>query len=263
MPSTRLIVRGAPLSQSFKGDLNKLWAAMLDRLEVISPFGEVQVQIGGLQPTSNKGPWLKDGSKWYVWDESSKTYVPLDISESLGPVSSMITAALAPYATTSAVTAAIATAIGTIPTPAGTPSAHFAARQTTGLTSGALTNSGTTVDVPFNTEDIDTEEGFGGGRYTVKKSGFYSITVVVHTEVTAGSASAVTIVTSLSVNGGVVRQATPGFDAQGSCIFEINYQGQLTVGDHITVSVDFSVSGGPVTMGISSNNTRISGFLTP
>lgn len=262
MPSTRLIVRGAPLPQSFKGDLNKLWFAMLDRLEVVSPFGEVQIQIGGLQPTSNKGPWFKDGQKIYVWDEPTKTYIPLDITDSLAPVTAAITTALIPYAKTADVTAAIAAAVAAIP-PVVVNSAHFAANQSSDLTSGSLTNSGATVPIPFTTVVTDTEEGFGVGQYIVAKAGFYHISLVAHTGVSAGSATAISIVTSLKINGVGVRANSPGISVGGSAMFEVSYDAQLAVGDSISAEVQFTVTGGPITLVVVGNNTRLSGFLAP
>jgi hypothetical protein len=31
---------------------------------------------GSTEPTSNVGPWLKDGVTWYVWDDNSGSYIP-------------------------------------------------------------------------------------------------------------------------------------------------------------------------------------------
>lgn len=263
MPSTRLIVRGAPLPNTLKGDLNKLWKAMLDRIEVVSPFGELQLQIGGLKPTSNKGLWVKDGQKIYVWDENSKDYIPLDISDSLGPVNTLISTAVAPLATTAAMNAAIAAAIAAIPAPDTVQSAFFAANQTSPLTSGSMNNSDATIDIPWSTVTEDTEDGFEVGKYIVKKAGRYAITFAFHTEVTSGSASNLVILGTLTINGTGVRSMTPGISATGSSIFEINYQAQLQEGDQIAAHVDLSADGGPITVQVSSNNTRLSGFLIP
>lgn len=42
-------------------------------------------QSGGAQPSSNQGPWLKNGQTWYVWSDALGTYVPEIISQaSLG-----------------------------------------------------------------------------------------------------------------------------------------------------------------------------------
>ena len=83
MAETRLIVSAAPLAPGFQGDLNKWFRAMIDRIHVTSPFGPVQIQIGGLEPTTNVGIWWKFGTQPHVWDDVQKKYVPEDVTASL------------------------------------------------------------------------------------------------------------------------------------------------------------------------------------
>jgi hypothetical protein len=52
------------------------------RMKIVSPTGTNFIYIGDSEPTSNVGPWLRDGIKWYVFDDGIKRYVPLDISDS-------------------------------------------------------------------------------------------------------------------------------------------------------------------------------------
>lgn len=267
MPSTRLIVRGAPLPVSFKGDLNKLWFAMLDRLEVISPFGEVQLQIGGLMPTSNKGPWLKDGTQFWVWDEATKTYIPLDISASNAAMQAALAAALAGFAAartevTAEIAAAIAAAVAAIPPPVVSQGAHFVVNQISDISSGSVTNGSVNVDIPFNNIETDTEEGFSAGAYTIKKNGFYSIYLTVNTSITSGSGTSYTIQCRMYKNGSEIDRSNSGVSIGGEAIFQISHQEVFSVGDKITAGVSFLVAGGPVTFEVKSGNTRMSGFLT-
>jgi hypothetical protein len=74
-------ITAAPLPSNFRGTPQQLVEALLDRL-VVEVDGSSFV-IGGTMPTSNQGPWLKDGSQWWVWDEDTSTYVPLDVSASV------------------------------------------------------------------------------------------------------------------------------------------------------------------------------------
>ncbi len=112
MPQEVLLpVRGSPIPPGFRGDLNKLFRAFLDRLQVVSSSGGLQWQIGGLKPTFNAGPWLMDGQKPYVWDETEKDYIPMDISDSLVGFSETLTAQI-----DAAIAAAIAAAIGPLQT---------------------------------------------------------------------------------------------------------------------------------------------------
>jgi hypothetical protein len=81
--ATRLIPQLAPFPPGFRGNLNKFAKAFVDRLVILQPDNGLQWQIGGLQPTSNVGPWLKDGLQPFVWSEDLKTYIPMDLSASL------------------------------------------------------------------------------------------------------------------------------------------------------------------------------------
>jgi hypothetical protein len=79
---TNLYIQAAPLPATFKGNPNDLFVAMIQRMRILSPSGTNFIFIGDTEPTSNVGPWLKNGSQWYVWDESTKRYVPQNISAS-------------------------------------------------------------------------------------------------------------------------------------------------------------------------------------
>lgn len=56
---------------------------LVDRLEVRSTSQTYGTSIVSSLPVSNIGPVLLGGLKWYVWDEGSSTYVPVDITDSL------------------------------------------------------------------------------------------------------------------------------------------------------------------------------------
>lgn len=82
LKATNLFIQASPLAATFKGTPNDLFVEMLRRMKIVSPSGTNFIFIGDNEPTSNVGPWLKGGTKWYVWDESTKRYVPVDISDS-------------------------------------------------------------------------------------------------------------------------------------------------------------------------------------
>lgn len=81
--ATNLIIQGAPLDPAFVGTPQEFYEEILKRLKVVSPFGFTSFVIGSVMPTSNQGPWLKDGTQWWVWDNNLSTYVPLDTSASV------------------------------------------------------------------------------------------------------------------------------------------------------------------------------------
>jgi hypothetical protein len=82
LKATNLYVQMGQLPATFTGTPNELAAAMVARMKIVSPNGTNFIYIGDTEPTSNVGPWLKNGTKWYVWDVSTKRYVPVDISDS-------------------------------------------------------------------------------------------------------------------------------------------------------------------------------------
>lgn len=79
---TGLLLQAAPLPPNFEGNPQQLIDAFLDRVKILSPFGLGFFVSGSNKPTSNQGPWLKDGTKWYVWSDDDADYIPLDISDS-------------------------------------------------------------------------------------------------------------------------------------------------------------------------------------
>src|SRR5208282_5294415 len=74
-------ITAAPLPTNFVGTPQQFIDAFLDRLEVV--VEGTSFVISDVQPTGNQGPWLKNGTQWWVWDDSTSTYVPLDISASI------------------------------------------------------------------------------------------------------------------------------------------------------------------------------------
>jgi len=83
LKDTSLIVQAAPLPTTFKGSPNDFLAEMVKRMRIVSPNGANFIFIGDIQPTSNVGPWLKNGTQWWVWSDVENTYVPLDVSASV------------------------------------------------------------------------------------------------------------------------------------------------------------------------------------
>lgn len=82
MNDTSLILQVAPIPATFRGSPSKLVEAIVRGAKIVSPSGANFIFTGDNEPTSNVGPWLKDGSKWYVFDDELKRYVPQDISDS-------------------------------------------------------------------------------------------------------------------------------------------------------------------------------------
>jgi hypothetical protein len=82
LQDTNLLVQAAKLPATFEGSPQDWADALVKRMKIVSPNGTNFIFIGDVEPTSNVGPWLRDGTKWYVFDPNIKRYVPLDISDS-------------------------------------------------------------------------------------------------------------------------------------------------------------------------------------
>ena len=82
MNRTNLLIQMAPLPATIEGTPAQIGAEMVRRFQIVSPSGRNFIYVGDVEPTSNVGPWLKDGSKWYVWDADVKRYIPQDLTDS-------------------------------------------------------------------------------------------------------------------------------------------------------------------------------------
>lgn len=82
LQDTNLIIQMGPLPATFNNTPQELADAMIRRMKIVSPSGTSFFVISDVEPTSNVGPWLKGGTQWWVFDEATKRYVPLDISAS-------------------------------------------------------------------------------------------------------------------------------------------------------------------------------------
>lgn len=80
---TNLVIVAAQLPPDFSGNPQEFFEALVERMEIQSPQGTSFFVVGDAEPSSNVGPWLKNGSQWWVFDINQGRYVPLDISASL------------------------------------------------------------------------------------------------------------------------------------------------------------------------------------
>lgn len=79
--SIPLTFRAAPLPEGYKADPEQFKNDIVARLyaesgEAISFFAS-----GSVAPSSNVGPWLKNGTEWYVWSDDLAMYVPITVTQ--------------------------------------------------------------------------------------------------------------------------------------------------------------------------------------
>ncbi|NOS67895.1 MAG: hypothetical protein HOO67_06080 [Candidatus Peribacteraceae bacterium] len=73
----------APLPGDFEGSPQDMAEAMVERMEIQSPVGTNFFVVGDIEPTSDQGPWLKNGDRWYVFSATDGKYVPINLEDSL------------------------------------------------------------------------------------------------------------------------------------------------------------------------------------
>ena len=82
LQDTNLIIQAAQLPATFVGTPQEFLDAIIRRMKIVSPSGTNFIFVGDTEPTSDVGPWLKNGTQWWVYDLNIKRYVPLDITAS-------------------------------------------------------------------------------------------------------------------------------------------------------------------------------------
>jgi hypothetical protein len=80
--NTNLLLEVSPLPPTFRGTPQQFVDEVVRRSKIVSPSGTNFIYIGDVEPTSNVGPWLKNGDRWYVFDEDVKRYIPVNIDDS-------------------------------------------------------------------------------------------------------------------------------------------------------------------------------------
>lgn len=83
---TNFVIVASPLPPDFDGDLQEVFDAFLERMRIMSPAGTNFFVVGDVEPSSNSGPWLKDGDRWYVFNDTLGRYVPINIDDSVTQV---------------------------------------------------------------------------------------------------------------------------------------------------------------------------------
>jgi hypothetical protein len=71
-------IKSSPLPSNFKGTPQQFQDALTARLYLETSLNSISlVAQGSVAPSSNQGPWLKDGTTWYIWSDATGSYVPV------------------------------------------------------------------------------------------------------------------------------------------------------------------------------------------
>lgn len=79
--NTNLLIQMGPIPPTFEGTPQEFAEQMVLRMKIVSPSGTNFIFIGDVEPTSNVGPWLKNGNSWWVFNPDTKRYVPQDLTD--------------------------------------------------------------------------------------------------------------------------------------------------------------------------------------
>jgi microcystin-dependent protein len=78
---SNMIVQAGSLPETYcPTSYQDLYNAMVERLIVRPPNDLSFFVTGSVAPTSDVGPWLKDGLEWWVWDVTLGAYRPMTFS---------------------------------------------------------------------------------------------------------------------------------------------------------------------------------------
>ncbi len=233
MTTLPVTFRGAPLPVDFSGTPQAFFDAMVARLSIQTDTNFSIFTIGSSAPTSNSGPWLKNGVTWYVWDAGTGAYIPEILeSRSLRYVASASAPSqalytfwieldgsgkaialkyysggawkdvyedkFATYSTTAQMNSAIAAAVAginlaMIKSPA---SAKLTGNQTIAI-------DGTLYKVLFNSAVVNPNSAYdaANSKYVCPKNGIYRVTTNIQVDNSGGDATAMEIAVRISVNG--------------------------------------------------------------
>lgn len=273
------------LPEGLDTDPQGLLEAFAERLFIAPTVPWSSFTLGAATPTSDLGPWFKNGQEVYVWDDGLATYIPQVIGDvalgyvvaSLDPGASgyklwfdttadsikhsngaIWTAMYADRPTLTVVNAAIAAAISGITIVAGTSA--FSARpsvQQDVVFGGAGTQSGV---VALGTEDFDPDGAFAASAFTAPATGYYQFNYALEVRVT-GVVTELDITTSLAVGGTEVHVANQldGGETVNGGIFTGSAFIYLNSGNVVDLRYEF-VPNGAITVSIYTSNTRLSGY---
>lgn len=216
----------SPLPYKWSGTPNELRAEITSRLRIEAQEQYALIYSGSTEPTSNIGPWLKDGNQWYVWSDATGNYVPATV------------AALAD--------------LDTIPFRGDATAAI-------NLVFAAAGSQSTTLSF---TEQFDAGNCFGSNVFTAPVDGIYHFDLKCGAAATAGTPGGNTVLLYLTKNGIQMPKevAFEGTDDVIGRVLSVSTNLQLAAGDAIGAGVSISVASSSGTWTITQNDTSFSGF---
>lgn len=281
------------LPEGLDTDPQGLLEAFAERLFVTPSVPWSSFTLGAAEPTSDLGPWFKDGQELWVWDDDLAAYKPQVInSKSLGYVvaasdpgaadydlwfdtsagavkwsngsvwTSIYAAQFANYSTTAEMNAAIAAAIAAIPgTTIVAGQGSFSARpsvQQDVVFGGAGNQTGV---ITLGTENFDPDSAFASNAFVAPADGFYHFNWGAEIQVSGGSPTQLDISIGLFVGGvlSMVANQIDGGETVNGGVFARSTYIYLSLGQSVDIRYDFTPDAA-CTVEIHPSYTVFSGY---
>ena len=286
-PVTFNISVGA-IPENFEGNLQATLELFASRLIISPSVPWSSFVVGGAQPSSNVGPWLKDSIELWVWSDTLATYVPQQInSESLryvvGTASpdptkfdfwidtnspsalkiyngsawvDVYATKLGDYSTTTQMNTAISNAVSNLPY--GKDVFSVTANSTQNVVFGSAGAQGGVI--VLDVENFDPDGRFGSNKFTAPVDGYYQFNFGLGVSITGGSPTNLTLSGRLAVNGSPVSYTTEieGTLSKNGGVFNGSALVYLTAGSLVDFRY-YIISDAAVTVQIEPTYTRLSG----
>lgn len=263
----------AKLPPGFDGTPQELADAIAERIQVVTQQSFALFVTGSTEPSSDVGPWLKDGISWYYFDDDAGSYLPMVIPASaLGyqiseaqPTDDGINFWIQIESDGTPVALKIPVVSGgstTWESPYYTKAETFTTAEATEAllyqtryAARAYPNAnqtvpvdGTQTKITFNTLTYDTQNAYqaANSRYVAAVKGIYRASVITQWENNGATASGVQIGLAIIANGigsgpskggNTVNIASPPGDRWNNA-FSIEFS--LEAGDFIEVQAEIT-----------------------
>src|SRR6478609_3296710 len=80
-----LTIQGSALPPNVRWTPQQIADFIWEKARIVTSQSYALFVTGSTEPSSNVGPWLKDGTEWWVWNNDSGDYQPIAVPEaSLG-----------------------------------------------------------------------------------------------------------------------------------------------------------------------------------
>jgi len=256
--------------------------ALVSRLYLETSLDSVSLVAGGsTAPTSNVGPWFKDGTTLYVWSDTDGAYVPVSLDyPSLKYVASPSTAQPDPdvytlwivldgagkaqelrYFSGGAWKSVYDDSFLALIDQVDTIEQQYPFRGDATADQSLVADPGDAAYITF-TEVFDPGNVFGASEFVAPVNGYYQINLRVQVEASGGTPTANTVIAWLTKNGGKIATefATTNIVNANTGLMTLSLSSIVQLSENDTIKAYVEASGtGAGNWVIKKDGTSISG----